>query len=388
MLRAIVILWLALIPMPEIWALIRKTKQHKYYKHHRRRTHKKHNYHAIHNIILDTSEQNISESLAYFFDYYLPAKTFNGAILIAKGDSIIYERYTGWANKERYIPVDRHTSFHVASVSKTFTAGAVLKLVQRGELLLSDRVIKYLPFFIYKDVTLQDLLTHRSGLRTYDDFMYHLPIARKDTFLNNINILQALNEHTNQKIAQADKQFLYSNSNYAILALIIEAVSGKSYNQFMEEEIFKPLNFTDTHVFSLRDTAFITPSYDAKFRRYRYGFLDAVVGDKGIYTSVNDLLKWNNSLNSGKFIRKSLLDSAYQPYSDELKGGKNYGLGWRMDSVSKYNKKLVYHFGWWHGNRAVFVRDFQKQVTAIVLSNKFNRSIYRVKDLFTHYDIL
>lgn len=386
MLRGIVILWLVLFALPEVWSIDRRVKHRNVrYKHYR--GYKKHKRYALRSIILDTVEQNISKALAYFFDYYLPAKTFNGAILIAQEDSILYERYNGWANKEQDIPVDRHTSFHVASVSKTFTAGAVLRLVQKGKLHLNDRVKKYLPFFIYADVSLQDLLTHRSGLRTYDHFMHRLPIARKDTFLNNVNILQALNEHSSQKIAQADKQFLYSNSNYAILALIIEAVSGKPYKQFMEEEIFLPLKFTDTRVFSLADTASITPSYDAHFRRYRYGFLDAVVGDKGIYTSVNDLLKWNDSLSNGNFIRKSLLDSAYKPYSCEMKGGKNYGLGWRMDSVSKYNKKLVYHFGWWHGNRAVFLRDFQKQVTAIVLSNKFNRSIYRVKELFTRYNI-
>lgn len=357
-------------------------------KHRHSRAHKTTRLPILRNLSLDTSEQNISATLENLFNYYLPARTFNGAILVAKGDSILYERYTGWANKEQDIPVNRHTAFHVASVSKTFTSGAVLRLVQEGKLQLSDRVTKYLPFFIYDDVTIQDLLTHRSGLRTYDRFMHRLPIAHKDTFLNNISILQALNEHTNQKIAQADKKFLYSNSNYAILALIIEAITGKSYKQFMEEEIFQPLQFTDTHIFSIADSAQFTPSYDANFRRYRYGFLDAVVGDKGVYTSVSDLLKWNDILNSGNFIRQSLLDSAYKPYSHEIKGSKNYGLGWRMDSVSKYNKKLIYHFGWWHGNRAVFIRDFSKNITAIVLSNKFNRSIYHVKELFTRYDIL
>lgn len=339
---------------------------------------------------LDQSAAIPEEMWERFFLRYFPENKFNGAVIVAQNDQILYERYSGWQDKEKGIQVTDQTAFHVASVSKTFTSAAILKLVQEGKMSLDDKVTQYLPYFLYTDIRIQDLLTHRSGLKTYNHFMYSFvsPSVIRDTFLTNKDILYVLNTHPKTKFSQAGKRFVYSNSNYALLALVIEAVTNKTYKAFMEEDIFKPLGLNDTHVFSIEDTADCTPSYDINFRREKYRFLDAVVGDKGIYTTALDLLKWDKVLKEDTFLDREMLEAAFRPYSLERKGHQNYGLGWRLDTVEKFDKQIVYHFGWWHGNRAVFLRDLKNDLTVIILSNKFTRNIYRIKDLITSYDVL
>lgn len=350
----------------------------------KKRAYSKKRYHYIH---LDTANKSIPELLRTFFDYYLPQGSFNGAVLVAQQNDILFERYSGWADREKQIPIDANTSFHVASVSKTFTAAAVLKLAQENKLDLKDPVVKYLPDFLYTDITVEDLLCHRSGLKTYDKFMRRYFKGGKDSFLSNEQVLHIINAHPKQKIAKAGQKFYYSNSNYALLALIIEAVSGTPYKNFMEDSIFRPLHLTHTRIFDIDSTTEeYTPSYDINFHRERYNFLDGVLGDKGVYTSVSDLLKWDSILQTHTFLSQKFLNKAFSSHSHKH-NKKGYGLGWRLDSVEKFDKKLVYHFGWWHGNRAVFIRDITKGATVIVLSNKFNRNIYRAKELVTRYDL-
>lgn len=118
-----------------------------------------------------------------------------------------------------------------------------------------------------------------------------------------------------------------------------------------------------------------------------YNFLDAVYGDKNVYTTPRDLLNWDRALSSGKLFTEKTLEAAFTPYSNEKPGIRNYGLGWRMN-VYPSGKKMIYHNGWWHGNNAAFIRLIRDSATIIVVGNKFNRGIYRAKDmanLFSHY---
>jgi CubicO group peptidase (beta-lactamase class C family) len=175
------------------------------------------------------------------------------------------------------------------------------------------------------------------------------------------------------------KQFAYCNTNYALLALLIEKVTAMTYPEYIKKSIFAPLKMNSSFVYSDKDSARTTPSYD--WRNYQAMFinLDKVYGDKNIFSSPEDLLKWDRLLSSELYLTKATLAEAYKPYSNEKAGVRNYGLGWRMYNFP--HKKIIYHNGWWHGSNAVFIRLIDEDATIIVIGNKYNRNIYKAKEL-------
>lgn len=315
---------------------------------------------------------------------------FNGSILVAKNGVILYEKYKGFRNPVRkQDSLNEHTSFHLASISKTFTAMATLKLWQDGKLDIHDPVSKYLTGFPYPAVTIRTLLNHRSGLHNYVHFMYK-PFVDKHQFLRNSDVLQYIIAHSQDKdvfSGFADRHFEYSNTNYALLALIIEKVSGMPLPEYLSKTFFQPLHMEDTYVYTPADSARMMASYYQSGRPFRIEFLDQVYGDKNVYSTVRDMYKWDQGLRSGQFFTKSILDSAYAGYSFEKPGQRNYGLGWRMLMIPN-GKKLIYHNGWWHGNRTVFIRCLDENATIIVLCNNDYKLTYaskRLADLFGDY---
>jgi CubicO group peptidase (beta-lactamase class C family) len=174
-----------------------------------------------------------------------------------------------------------------------------------------------------------------------------------------------------------------------LLALIIEKVSGKPFGAFLKETIFDPLQMKDTYVYSLADTATAVSSFNYNNSHWQNDKMEGTVGDKNIYSTPKDLLKWDQALYTDQFLRKTLLDSAFTPYSLERPSIHNYGLGWRMLLIPN-GKKVIYHFGRWHGFNAAFARLPDEKVTIIILGNKFNRNIYSVArqayDIFGDYE--
>jgi CubicO group peptidase (beta-lactamase class C family) len=324
---------------------------------------------------------------AHFYDSIL-SKNFNGAVLVAKNGEIIYERYSGFKKLEhKKDSVDSHTAFHLASVSKTFTGMATLKLWQDGNLNINDEVSKYLTGFPIAGVTIKMLLSHRSGLLNYVHFMDRSNWDKKK-YLSNNDVLQYIIDHKTEVVAAPPgKHFEYSNTNFALLALIIEKVSGESYSDYLTKTFFQPLQMQDTYVFNMSDLPTAMESYKRNGRPYRIEYLDAVYGDKNIFSTVRDLLKWDQALRNGKLFKQTTLDSAYMPYSFEKPGKRNYGLGWRM-LLMPNSKKLIYHNGWWHGNRTAFIRMLDEGATIIALSNNDYTKVYSSKklcDLFGDY---
>jgi CubicO group peptidase (beta-lactamase class C family) len=179
-------------------------------------------------------------------------------------------------------------------------------------------------------------------------------------------------------------RFNYCNTNYVLLALIIEKISGKTYPEYMQQKWFAPLQMNSSFVFTLKDTLTATPSFTPAGTYWGYDFLDATYGDKNIYSTPYDLLKWDQALYTGQVLRPSLLDSAFSPYSFEKQSVHNYGLGWRLQLLPN-GKKVIYHFGKWHGFNAAFARLTDEKATIIILGNKFNREIYTAAQL--SYDI-
>jgi CubicO group peptidase (beta-lactamase class C family) len=321
-----------------------------------------------------------------FFDS-LFSHGFNGGLLVAHNGVVVYERYSGFREpRTKKDSINAHTSFHIASVSKTFTAMAILKLWEEGKLDIHDDISKYLTGFP-PGITIKNLLSQRSGLRNYVHFMDQSGWDKRK-YLTNADLLQYIIQHHDQVIyTTAGRHFEYSNTNYAFLALIIEKVSGQSYNEFLTKTFFQPLQMQDTYVYSIQDTEKATHSYRMSGRLYPMEYLDMVYGDKNIYSTPEDVLKWDAALRGGILFKQSTLDSAYAPYSLEKPGKRNYGLGWRM-IVYPDEKKLIYHNGWWHGNRTVFIRMMEENATIIALCNNDNKKVYSAKklcDVFGNY---
>lgn len=323
--------------------------------------------------------RNIFEKTEDFFDSALGRTGFNGAMLVAKNGTVIFERYKGYAHLNSKDTITAATPFHIASTSKTFTAMAVLKLAEDGKLNINDSLQKFFPAFPYQGITVKSLLSQRSGLPNYN---YYLDDIKWDKTkrVTNADVLQTLIDFKPNLQHVPNTRFQYCNTNFALLALVIEKASGKPYPEFMDETFFKPLQMNHTKVFTWKDSATATPSYMWNGRMEQLSYLDETYGDKNIYSTVTDLLKWDQALYGNKLFKQSTLDSAFKPYSFERPGIHNYGLGWRMYTLAN-NKNIIYHNGWWHGNNATFYRVISEGLTIIILGNKFNRNIYHVKPL-------
>ena len=322
-----------------------------------------------------------------FFDSMFGRGNFNGSILVAKNGEIILEEYKGFRNpRVKKDSITPSTSFHLASISKTITGMAVLKLAEQGRLSIEDSVSKYLVGFPCEGVTIKTLLNHRSGLPNYVHYMENLGWYKKRLITNQDVLNFIIERHKDIDIGTPDRRFSYSNTNYALLALVIEKASGQFFGDYLRQTFFDPLGMKDTYVFTPADSAKSLPSFFYSGRQYAFDFLDLVYGDKNIYSTVRDLLKWDQALHNG-FFKKETLDAAYAGYSFERPGVNNYGLGWRMFLLGN-GKKFIYHNGWWHGNRTAFYRLIDENVTIIALCNNDSKKVYSSKklaDMFGNY---
>jgi CubicO group peptidase (beta-lactamase class C family) len=303
---------------------------------------------------------------------------FNGAMLVAKKGVVIFEKYNGLENyRNRSSAMNDSSSFQLASVSKTFTAMGVLWLMEKHQLSLTDTVQKYYPQFPYKGITIQMLLSHRSGLPNYLYFCDSI-WPDKGRFLSNDDVIQLMIKHRPRIQHTPNTHFQYCNTNYMLLGAIIEKVSGQKYADFMQQTFFGPLGMTNTFVYApasaVRPHQTVSHKYNGQLEPDTY--FDGVVGDKGIYSTARDMLKWDQALYSGQLFSPETIKAAYTPYSNEKPGVRNYGLGWRL-MVYPDSSEIVYHNGWWHGNNTVFNRIVKDTSTIIILGNKYNRNIYR-----------
>ena len=330
----------------------------------------------------------IHNACQLWYDTVLKPRGFNGGIIVAKKGNIIFEKYNGTAHIQGTDTITKNTPKHIASVTKTFTAMAVLKLWQDGKLNIDDEYSKYFTTFNYPGVTIRSLLNHRSGLPNYTHFLENLEWD-KTKFVSNKDVFDFLITRKSEltDISTPNTHFTYCNTNYALLALLIEKISGTDYAAYLSNTFFKPLKMENSYVFTLADTLKATPSYNWRGTLEPFNFLDRVYGDKNIYTTPQDLLIWDRALSSDIIFRDETLQQAYSPYSNEKPGIRNYGLGWRMNIFPDGNK-IIYHNGWWHGSNATFIRLIKEQATIIVIGNKFTRSVYDAKiltSLFGNY---
>ncbi len=299
-------------------------------------------------------------------------KKFNGALLIARDGNILYENVAGYSSFISKKPLNIHSSFEIASVSKMFTAVAILLLYEEGKIDLSEKIKNYLPDFPYDNITIHQLLCHRSGLAEYFNFAekyhknHHFP-------LTNDSLLLMISKYKPKLKKNPDKVFEYNNTGYAILANVVEKITKISFKEFVETNFFKPLKMEHTFIYQYGENKDIIIGHYSNKREYKRDYLSGVIGDKGIFSSIHDLYKWNNALFSGKIIKKETLKLVEFPNNQEQDCCNNYGYGLRI-SCDENNNTLLYHGGLWNGNNSLFIHRPSDKTVIIILSNLFNKS--------------
>jgi len=328
------------------------------------------------------SDEYINEKRAVidsFYNKFINSPYYSGGFIVVKNGRVLYEDYKGYSNTKTGKKIDASTPIHLASVSKVLTATAILRLVQQDNIMLDQKVTDWLPKFPYKSTTIRTLLNHRSGLQHYANFPGLMKKSwNRKKVLTNQDVYNLLVQKKFRLVTPNDSRFDYCNTNYVILALIIEKATGLNYREAMQELIFKPLGMNNTYVFNYetdRDTA--TKSYRGN-TIFPWDQFDNLYGDKNIYSTPRDLVKFDLGTYSPDFIKPELLQEAYIGYSSKnVKVPiKDYGLGMRMRFLPPNGEKMIYHNGWWHGNNTSFVPVKKDTVTVICLGNKYSNRPY------------
>ncbi len=312
-----------------------------------------------------------------FYEKYWVKNDVSGGLLIAKNGQILFEKYAGYSNYETKKEIDVNTPIHLASVTKRITASAIMILVDAGKIELDQKVNTILIGFPYPDITVRTLLNHRSGLTNYAYYFDDRTVWDQRNQVTNQDILDVFIKYNAPLDFKTNKHFAYCNTNYAMLALIIEKVTGLNYRDAMQKIIFEPLKMTHTFVMDYeKEYKKYSQSYKGNYRTHDLNHLETVYGDKNIYSTPRDLLKFQQAVSSKNYLTSALISEVFKGYSYERKGTRNYGLGIRMMEWND-GKQLFYHNGWWHGNTSSYVDLRDENVVIIALSNKYTTMTYK-----------
>ena len=326
---------------------------------------------------------NKANKIDSFFTNKYEKRQFNGTILFADQGNVIIKKAYGFADIREKDSLRLNSAFQLASVSKPLTALAVLWLEERGHLSLEDSIQKFFPSFPYEGIDIELLLSHRSGLPNY---MYFSEDYWKDRSIpiSNQDVVCMMQTYQPNIYYIPDYRYNYSNTNYALLAAIVEKVSGMSFSDFMNQFIFDPLGMSKTYVYTKLEA---DASEQATLGYYRGrvaedNYLNGVTGDKGVYSTVEDLYELDKALYNDRLLSQESLSKAFTAAHPELYDHDNYGLGWRINQRPDCSK-IVFHSGWWKGYRTHFFRLLDKKQTIIVLSNTNRSRFIRTDDLLS-----
>ena len=302
--------------------------------------------------------------LEAIFEDYQGNDVPGAAVLVIKNGNTEFEGLYGMANIEAGESISAHTNFRLASVTKQFTAMGILILVERGELSLETglgSIFSDLPSFA-QSISIRNLLRHNAGLLDYESLI-------PSSFEGQVHDSDVLNlmRQTDSTYFEPGTAYRYSNSGYAVLAMIIEEVSGMSYPDFMRQNIFQPLKMDNTVAFIDGVTSVQNRAYGYTVEATSVTFDDqsqtsAVLGDGGIYSSISDLYKWDQALYSEDLVSSEMLEQAFTP------GLASYGFGWRIDSFRSHRR--LSHTGSTRGFRTVIQRYPDNKVSVVILTNR------------------
>jgi len=296
------------------------------------------------------------------------------SIAVVRDGQVVCSKGYGMANVELSVPATDKTVYQLASVTKTFTAAAIMMLVEKGKLGLDDKISKHLADLpkAWENVTVRQLLNHTSGIKSYTSVRDFLKTARKDCQQREILDLVAKEP---MDFGPGEK-WLYNNTGYFLLGMLIEKVTGKTYGEFLTERIFKPLGMSQTRA---NDLHAIIPNraqgYDWEggvLRNGEYVSPTQPFSAGMLVSSVSDLVKWDAALASEKLLKKSTLDQMWTPTKTSKGGMATYGFGWQVDKVNGH--RLIAHGGGIPGFSTQVSRFADDRLTIIVLTNAGNGS--------------
>lgn len=331
----------------------------------------------------EDKDARIKQRLDSMFTRWNKDGNFNGSVLIAKEGKVYIQKSYGLANKENNVALNDSSMFQLASVSKVITATAILILHERKLIDIDLPFETYFPGFTYNGITVKQLLNHRSGLPNYIYFL-NTEIGKSESKFTNQEVYDQMCFKAPAPYLKPNKRFNYCNTNYALLALLVEKVTGKPFEDFLQNELFKPLGMRHTCTINEIDSNRIAKAYNLKWKPEEIDASDYVLGDKSVFSTPYDLFLFSEAMYQNRVLSEETQKMAYTPYSKEQRGN-NYGYGWRLKDHQDSVKKEVFHNGWWHGYRTAFHRRLKDKVTIIVLSNQLNKTAYQT---YRVYEIL
>ena len=308
------------------------------------------------------------------FHSYSGLRVPGAAVLVISDGKPVLERSYGMANLEEEKKVTPQTNFRLASVTKQFTAMSIMMLVERGALGVDDtlrHIFPSLPEYA-NDITIRHLLQHTSGLVNYEDL---IPDTAEVQVLDH-DIL-AMMEAMDSTYFDPGTTYRYSNTGYAILAMVVEKVSGEPFASFLRDNIFVPLGMDNSVAFRDGLNAVPNRAYGYTVTENEVAFTDqsitsAVLGDGGVYSSITDLYKWDQALYTDTLVQAEAIERMFTPYLE------SYGFGWRIDEVDGHRR--IHHTGSTSGFRNVIQRFPDDRLTVIILTNRRDPDVAPLAD--------
>jgi len=311
----------------------------------------------------------LAKKINTFLEKTYPANEPGAAVLAVIDGKVILRKGYGMANLELGVPIKPEMVFRIGSITKQFTAVAIMKLAEEGKLSVTDDIKKYLPDYPTHGhkITIHHLMNHTSGIKSYTSVQAILSLMRKD-----MTPEELIDLFKNQPMDFAPgEQFIYNNSGYFLLGAIIEKVSGKSYEEYIHENIFKPLGMSssyygsNTRIIPLRASGYEKGEKDIRNADYLSMTLPYAAGS--LLSTVDDLHRWYQALEAGKVLSQKSLEQMYTP--TKLNNGKtqNYGYGWSLGTF--FGEKTIEHGGGINGFTTDALRVPEKKVFVTVLTN-------------------
>ncbi|MFC9538769.1 serine hydrolase domain-containing protein [Lysinibacillus sp. NPDC056959] len=316
--------------------------------------------------------------------------TFNGTVLLAQDETVLLQGAYGEASIQTHAPMELHQRFNLASVSKPITALGILLLVQEKKLTFDDDINQWFEHLPYTNITVRHLLHHTSGL---PDYMALFSNWDETTFATNEDVLQLLIQHAPPRLFEAGERMEYSNTGYVLLALLIERVTNKTYTEYMEEAIFKPLKMMNTtvtsttfteqyryeiaqgYVFDVYAGQYVDPSEFEETKGTTC--LNYITGDGGIYSTVEDLWKLGCAVIQSQFWKEALLVQAFTPSTLTVEQPFSYGMGWIISEDEQLGK-CIWHNGGWPGYATTFKIYPQSKRIFVFLRSKEQELDYEI----------
>jgi len=329
---------------------------------------------------------------------------FNGAILISVNGKIELMNTYGYSNLARTKPLTVQSSFRLGSVSKQFTAMAIMILKERGNLSYDDNVKSYLFNFPYEDVTIRHLLTHTSGIPDYESLVLKLKnksstkyfyrtgqskeniVYKGDpSFYKNQHDILTMEDVLNLVIRYSEKRkflagdkYQYSNTGYVLLAYIVEKISEQTFESFMDDNIFTPLKMNNSSVWNLNTSSGKLDNRvegTNKNKLNDYTWMDGIAGDGAVFVSIEDFIKWDESFTNNTIISESTFNESITPFITNNSDTSHYGFGWALDEKDT----SIDHAGAWVGAQAYIYKNPQNGLLFVLLDSSTNKYIREIR---------